>query len=97
MKTKTWVVALFLAVACQPDGGGAGVAAASASAGPPSLPPAFENLGQIDGTTWIKHDTARHVTCWEFYYQNDYGSHPYAAGGISCLPDRELLDPPTPR
>lgn len=94
MQRKMCVVALLLAVACQADGAGVGVASASTDPPSPPPPPAFENLGQIDGTTWIKHDTARHVTCWEFYYQNDYGTRPFAAGGISCLPDRELLDPP---
>ena len=59
-------------------------------------PPVFEMVGQIDGTTWVKHDRIRHVTCWEFFYVSEGASPSYPralAGGISCLPDKQIVDP----
>ena len=64
-------------------------------ADPPAPPPSapgpngFVLLGQPDGTTWIKHDNDRGVTCYVFYYENPMRSG-IAAGGISCVPDSQL-------
>lgn len=83
MTTKyRWVLAAALTVACHHD--------PTASADAPA-PSAFVNEGQLDGTTWVKHDTIHHVTCWEFYYEHWFTNSGMAmAGGISCLPDQQV-------
>lgn len=60
-------------------------------------PPPMTGLGQLDGTTWVKHDNARHVTCWVYSYSQDVGTgSARAEGGISCLPDSVLGERGTP-
>lgn len=79
MSRAHFAVLAALVVACRTDSVGA------------DQPALFENLGQLDGTTWVKHDPVRHVTCWEFYYERYVSvSFGYSAGGISCLPDKEV-------
>ena len=56
---------------------------------PPANNPNFTLVGQPDGTTWIKHDNERGVTCYVFYYENTLRTG-IAAGGISCIPDSQL-------
>jgi hypothetical protein len=50
----------------------------------------FHSVGQLDDTTWIKHDDKRHATCYVYYYKQISTS---AVGGISCVPDSQLNQP----
>ena len=51
----------------------------------------FPVTKQLDDTTWRKHDTEKHVTCYVYSFDtytaaNWHGSY----GGISCLTDYDI-------
>ena len=56
---------------------------------PPHQQESFHSIGQLDSTTWIKHDDARGATCYVYYYQPIPGRE-FSVGGISCIPDGQL-------
>lgn len=67
---------------------------AGASSPPvPERPPPMSDLGQLDGTTWVKHDNVRNVTCWVYSYEVPLRMYEPHEGGISCLPDWLLQKP----
>lgn len=72
---------------------GCSVASTDSLPAAPAPPPAISNLGQLDGTTWVKHDNVRSVTCWVYSYEDTMRASTPLSGGISCIPDWLLTKP----